>query len=152
MYIAVMNAVELYLLGRTLMKLGEDALPEPPGGASAYPGSTRTVLIVAADVATHPASTVTEVVKRTGLPQSQVSTAVARLREAGVVGTDVDPADRRRTVITQQAEVSDRLAEVRAAPILPTLTAALDGDAEVARRVSRQLDELGQLLLPDRGE
>ncbi|MEW2415226.1 helix-turn-helix domain-containing protein [Streptomyces sp. NPDC046866] len=54
-------------------------------------------------------ATVGETAQRTGLPQSQVSTAVARLREAGSVRTAPDPADR------QAPEVSDRVAAVRAA-------------------------------------
>lgn len=31
--------MELFLLGRALMKIGEDALPEPPGGPAKYAGS-----------------------------------------------------------------------------------------------------------------
>ena len=36
---------------------------------------------------------------RTGSPQSHVSTSVAKLREFGVVRTEVDPSDRRRTLV-----------------------------------------------------
>src|SRR6476661_8473254 len=95
------NGVELFLLGRALMKIGEEALPEPPGGAGRYAGSARLVLIVASDIAAHPDTAVGEIAARTGLPQSQVSTAVARLKEAGAVVTQNDPADRRRLLVRQ---------------------------------------------------
>ncbi|WP_235451611.1 MarR family transcriptional regulator [Streptomyces olivochromogenes] len=123
-----MNGVELFLLGRTLMKLGEDALPEPPGGAERYAGSARLVLIVASDVAAHPDSSVSEIVTRTGLPQSQVSTAVARLKEAGSVVTVPDPSDRRRVLIRQADEVSARVAQVRATDIEQVLVSTLGSD------------------------
>src|SRR6478735_7898671 len=87
-----MDGVELFLLGRTLMKIGEGAMPEPEGGAARYGGGVRSVLIVVSDLATHPDSAVGEIAARTGLPQSQVSTAVARLKEAGAVVTNPDPA------------------------------------------------------------
>ncbi|RZT17229.1 DNA-binding MarR family transcriptional regulator [Kribbella sp. VKM Ac-2569] len=147
-----MNGVELFLLGRALMKIGEDALPEPPGGAAKYAGSARMVLIVASDIAEHPASAVGEIAARTGLPQSQVSTAIARLKEAGSVITTTDPADRRRALVSQAPDVSDRLAQVRATSIEPALAAALGTDdparvAEVARtlqQLARDLQRSGE--------
>jgi DNA-binding MarR family transcriptional regulator len=141
------NGVELFLLGRALMKIGEDALPEPPGGAAKYAGSARMVLIVASDIAEHPASAVGEIAARTGLPQSQVSTAIARLKEAGSVITTTDPTDRRRALVSQAPDVSDRLAQVRATSIEPALAAALgtDDHARVAE-VARMLQQLARDL------
>ncbi|MFI8825410.1 MarR family transcriptional regulator [Streptomyces sp. NPDC053431] len=124
-----MNGVELFLLGRTLMKIGEDALPEPPGGTDRHAGGNRLVLIVASDIAAHPDSAISEIVARTGLPQSQVSAAVARLREAGSVVTAPDPADRRRVLVRQAGEVSERVAQVRATGVESALMAALGADA-----------------------
>ena len=143
------NGVELFLLGRTLMKIGEDALPQPPGGAARYAGSTRTVLIVASDIATHPDSAVGEIAARTGLPQSQVSTAVARLKEAGSVQTEPDPEDRRRMLVRQAAEPSERVAQVRAADVAEALAAAI-GTKDPARlqEVTSALETLAQALLP----
>ncbi|MCG6494470.1 helix-turn-helix domain-containing protein [Kitasatospora sp. A2-31] len=144
-----MNGVELFLLGRALMKLGEEALPEPPGGAGRYAGSARLVLIVASDIAAHPDSAVGEIAARTGLPQSQVSTAVARLKEAGSVVTAADPADRRRVLVRQAAEVSERVAQVRAAGIEPALAAALGTeDPRLLGEVTAALDVLARHLLP----
>jgi DNA-binding MarR family transcriptional regulator len=141
------NGVELFLLGRALMKIGEDALPEPPGGAAKYAGSARMVLIVASDIAENPASAVGEIAARTGLPQSQVSTAIARLKEAGSVITTTDPADRRRALVSQAPDVSDRLAQVRATSIEPALATALgtDDPARVAD-VARTLQQLARDL------
>lgn len=143
------NGVELFLLGRTLMKIGEDALPQPPGGAARYAGSTRTVLIVASDIATHPDSAVGEIAARTGLPQSQVSTAVARLKEAGSVQTEPDPEDRRRMLVRQAAEPSERVAQVRAADVAEALAAAI-GTKDPARlqEVTSALETLAQALSP----
>ncbi|MEU1558316.1 helix-turn-helix domain-containing protein [Streptomyces scabiei] len=144
-----MNGVELFLLGRALMKIGEGALPEPPGGAGRYAGSARVVLAVAGDIAAHPDTAVGEIAARTGLPQSQVSSAVARLKEAGAVRTAPDPCDRRRVLVRQAAGVSDRVAQVRAAGIEEALTHALGSDdPQRLREVSDALDVLARNLLP----
>ncbi|WP_129261672.1 MarR family winged helix-turn-helix transcriptional regulator [Streptomyces sp. M3] len=144
-----MHGVELFLLGRTLMKIGETAMPEPEGGSGRYGGSTRVVLIVASDVAAHPDSAVGEIASRTGLPQSQVSTSVARLKEAGAVVTAPDPADRRRLLVRQTPEPSARVTEVRASTIEDALAAALeDSTPEDRREVTHALEVLAQHLSP----
>ncbi|NUT92067.1 MAG: MarR family transcriptional regulator, partial [Saccharothrix sp.] len=81
----------------------------------------------------------------TGLPQSAVSTAVARLREAGAVVAEPDPADRRRVRI--QPNVSDRVDQVRAATIDTALAKAL-GDADRVAEVAALLDRLAEHLTP----
>ncbi|MFD7000505.1 MarR family transcriptional regulator [Streptomyces mirabilis] len=127
------------------MKIGETAMPEPEGGAARYGGSTRSVLIVA----THPDSAVGEIAARTGLPQSQVSTAVARLKEAGAVITAPDPADRRRLLVRQAPHLSGRVAEVRATTIDDALAAALgDSTSEQLEEVTDVLDVLARHLSP----
>ncbi|WP_369229278.1 MarR family winged helix-turn-helix transcriptional regulator [Streptomyces sp. R21] len=147
-----MNGVELFLLGRALMKIGEEALPEPPGGARRYAGSTRLVLVVASDIAAHPDTAVGEIAARTGLPQSQVSSAIARLKEAGSVQTAPDPVDRRRVLVRQAAEVSERVAQVRAVGIEDALAMALGSDdPQRLREVSEALDVLARNLLPQSG-
>ncbi|OIJ68193.1 MarR family transcriptional regulator [Streptomyces mangrovisoli] len=143
------NGVDLFLLGRALMKIGEAAMPEPEGGSGRHGGSTRSVLIVAGDVSAHPASAVGEIAERTGLPQSQVSTAVARLKEAGAVTAAPDPADRRRLLVSPAAEASARVAAVRETSVDSALAAALDGpgEAELAE-VAAALDLLARRLTP----
>jgi DNA-binding MarR family transcriptional regulator len=138
------NGVELFLLGRTLMKIGEEAMPAPRDGRT---GGTRAVLIVLSDIVAHPDSAVGEVAERTGLPQSQVSTAVARLRETGSVVTAPDPDDRRRSLVRVADEPSGRVAEVRATTIDDALRAALGGD-EHAGEVAAALEVLARRLSP----
>ncbi|KND45880.1 MULTISPECIES: MarR family winged helix-turn-helix transcriptional regulator [Streptomyces] len=146
-----MNGVELFLLGRTLMKIGEQAMPPAASGA---PGSARSVLVVLGDLLSHPGTTVGEIAARTGLPQSQVSTAVARLEQAGSVETEPDPSDRRRRLVRPAAMPSARVAEVRATAIDDTLAAALTGADGVApgpdtiREVTQALDLLARRLTP----
>jgi DNA-binding MarR family transcriptional regulator len=113
-----MGPVELMLLGRTLMKIGEQALPAAGGGE-------RTAVIVMSDVYDHPGTTVGEVAARTGLPQSAVSNAVARLREVGSVLAGPDPADRRRQLLHRNPEPTARQHEVAAIDIGPAVAGAL---------------------------
>ncbi|MER5664055.1 MarR family winged helix-turn-helix transcriptional regulator [Streptomyces mirabilis] len=127
------------------MKIGETAMPEPEGGAARYGGSTRSVLIVASDLATHPDSAVGEIAARTGLSQSQVSTTVARLKEAGAVITAPDPADRRRLLVRQAPHLSGRVAEVRATTIDDALG---DSTSEQLEEVTDVLDVLARHLSP----
>ncbi|WP_433146674.1 MarR family transcriptional regulator [Actinomadura nitritigenes] len=140
-----MNGVELFLLGRTLMKIGEEAMPAPRGGPA---GGTRAVLIVLSDIAGHPDSAIGEIAERTGLPQSQVSTAVARLRKTGSVVTAPDPDDRRRSLVRKADEVSERVAEVRATTIDAALVTALGGSEHLAE-VTNALDVLARHLSPE---
>lgn len=102
---------------------------------------------MASDVSAHPDSAVGEIAARTGLPQSQVSTAVARLKEAGAVITAPDPDDRRRLLVRQAPEVSGRVAEVRSTTIEDALAAALGNPApEQLREVADALDVLARHL------
>ncbi|MCX5213803.1 MarR family transcriptional regulator [Kitasatospora sp. NBC_00240] len=144
-----MNGVELFLLGRTLMKIGEEALPQPAGDHGRRPGGTRSVLVVLSDIVEHPDSAVGEIAARTGLPQSQVSTAVARLKEAGSITTAPDPADRRRLLARPAAEPSARVAEVRTGTIDTALAAALGTDDPArVEEVTAALDILARHLTP----
>ena len=137
-----MNVDDLFLLGVRLQKIAESAIPAE--GIGDHPTSTRTVLIVAADIRDHPGTTVTEVARRTGLVQSQVSNCVARLRSADAVVTEPDPADGRRTLLRTSPEPSPRMAAVREAPVAPALAAATaDPDEALAL-----LERLNALLKP----
>lgn len=144
-----MNGVELFLLGRTLMKIGEDAMPTE--GLPEYTTSVRSVLIVALDVFEHPGSSVTDITARTGFPQSHVSGAVTRLKEGGAIVTEPDPKDRRRTLISQSPEISTRVAEVRATTIDVALSTALNtGDPKKLTEVTDLLESLAEHLTPGR--
>jgi DNA-binding MarR family transcriptional regulator len=123
-----MNALDLYLLGRRLMKIGEGAMRPP--GAPPVPTGVR---LIVTDIAEHPGSPIGEIARRTGLPQSHVSQSVARLRERGAVETEGDPNDGRRTLVRLSASVSARAARHGAAHIDALLAeaAGLDDPAEV---------------------
>ncbi|MFG2819718.1 MarR family winged helix-turn-helix transcriptional regulator [Kitasatospora sp. NPDC048365] len=136
--------MDLALLGRTLMKLGEAAIPTE--GIGAHGTSAQSVIIVAADIKAHPGTPVKDIALRTGFPQSKVSACVARLREAGAVEAVVDPADRRRTLLSPAGEVSPRVAEIRSADVDGVLADVLADPARLAevkaalRVLAEQLD------------
>ncbi len=145
MYHRRVNGFELYLLGRRLMKIGEDALPSD-AGFHRVPASARSVL---ADVFAHPGSTIGEIAARTGFPQSHVSASVAKFREAGALATAPDPADRRRTLVTLAERARTHHGQPEPAPIGPTLAAALGtDDPAVAAEAVSALETLGRLLAP----
>jgi DNA-binding MarR family transcriptional regulator len=102
-----MNALDLYLLGRRLMKLGEETMRGP--GAPPVPTALR---LIVGDLAENPESSIGEITERTGLPQSHVSQSVARLRKRGVVETASDPRDGRRTLVRLSPGVPERAAQV----------------------------------------
>ncbi|MDP4500938.1 MarR family winged helix-turn-helix transcriptional regulator [Nonomuraea turcica] len=101
------------------------------------------------DVRLHPGSAVGEIAERTGLPQSAVSAAVTRLRQAEAVVTEPDTRDRRRLLIRPAPETSDRVEQVRASSIDLALAKALDTtDAQQIATVTALLEELAQHLTP----
>jgi len=139
------NGLELFLLGRKLMKIGEDAIPRV--GFHQLPTSVRSIMV---DVFEHPDSSVGEITARTRFPQSHVSSAVARLRDAGIFVTTVDPKDRRRTLVRASPDVPRRAAQIASAPIDPVLAAALGtADQREITEVVRSLEALAQRLTPD---
>ena len=91
----VMNGLELLLLGHKLIEVGQEAIPK--SGIHGLTASARTILVA---VFEHPGSSIKEITERAGLPQSLVSVTVARFRDAGVMVTELDPADRRRTLVS----------------------------------------------------
>jgi DNA-binding MarR family transcriptional regulator len=124
----IVNALDLYLLGRRLMKLGEGAMRPP--GAPPVPTGVR---LIVTDIAEHPGSPIGEIARRTGLPQSHVSHSVARLRERGAVETESDPKDGRRTLVRLSQTISASAARHGAARIDARLAEAarLDDPSEV---------------------
>jgi DNA-binding MarR family transcriptional regulator len=142
-----MNTGELFILSRRLMKVAEDHLPlGPKGGANT---STRLILI---DVAANSGTSISEIVVRTGFPQSLVSSTVAKLKEIGVVDSAADPVDRRRTLVTVTPMANDRARNnpAAAAPLERTLADAMPG-ASVAdlAQVVAALELLARHLIPN---
>ncbi len=95
-----MKSTDLFLLGRRLIQLAEEGLPGQ--------GVNNSVRFVLLDVAANPGSSISEITARTGSPQSHVSTSVMKLRDMGAVRTEVDPLDRRRTLVWVVPEVIKR--------------------------------------------
>jgi DNA-binding MarR family transcriptional regulator len=139
------NGLELFLLGRVLMKIGEEAIPA--AGFHQLPASVRSVLI---DVFEHPNSSIGEIAARTGFPQSHVSASVARLRAiSGVLQTTVDPRDRRRTLVRVSPEAILQAAPCISTPIDGALAAALGTDnPQEVEEVVAALELLAQRLTP----
>jgi DNA-binding MarR family transcriptional regulator len=139
------NGLEVYLLGRTLMKLGERALP--PGASRELPASVWTILL---DVLEHPNSSISEIAARTGFPQSHVSTSVARLRAlSGALETLPDPHDRRRTLV-RSAPARSGPATALAPTLVDRAVAAALGtdDPEALGEVMAALELLARRLTP----
>jgi DNA-binding MarR family transcriptional regulator len=138
------NGLELFRLGRALMKIGEQAIAT--AGYQPLPTSVR---LIVADVFEHPDSAVGEIAERTGFPQSHVSASVARLRDAGAFVTVADPADRRRTLVRTSANVRRRAAQAQRSPgpINGPLGAALGTpDARAVGKVIAMLEALARRL------
>jgi DNA-binding MarR family transcriptional regulator len=140
-----MNTGELFILSRRLMKVAEDHLPMGPGAANT---STRLILI---DVAANSGTSISEIVLRTGFPQSLVSSTVAKLKEIGVVDSHADPVDRRRTLVTITPMAGDRARTnpAAAAPVERTLADAMPGvSAHEVSEVVAALELLARHLMP----
>jgi DNA-binding MarR family transcriptional regulator len=139
------NAVEVYLLGRKLMKIAESAFAaDQPGGG--LPTSVRMVLV---DISAHPGSSIGEITARTGFPQSHVSTSVARLREQGVLETSVDAVDGRRTLVSVGESFRERLATRPPVPVDAALAAELASpDRADLAQVIDALEAVAERLLP----
>jgi DNA-binding MarR family transcriptional regulator len=138
------NALELFLLGRKLMKLGEEAMP--PSGVAQMVPSIRSVM---ADIFEHPGSSISEITERTGFPQSHVSVSVARLRDVGALLTAPDPADRRRTLVRPNPRIVPKAVQFAGTPIEETVARALGTDStEDLADVLAALEVLGRLITP----
>ncbi|MDT3440178.1 MULTISPECIES: MarR family transcriptional regulator [unclassified Pseudofrankia] len=139
-----MDGFELFQLGRRLMKLGEQAIPEV--GLHQLSAPTRAVVF---DVFGNPGSSISDITARVRFPQSQVSACVARLREAGVVEAVTDPADRRRTLVRPTAEALRRSQDRPPAEIDDALATAIGStDPAEVQRVKDALETLAGLLAP----
>lgn len=134
--------MSLFLLGRKLMQIADGMLPTGRKATSA-----RLVFI---DVAYHSNSSITEITERTGFPQSLVSTAVARLRTMGLLETEPDPLDRRRTLVRTTPAINDverRLGQVSIDDVLVKELAPEHEEDLI--NVIAALDLLSRLLTPE---
>jgi DNA-binding MarR family transcriptional regulator len=139
-----MDAAELYLLGRKLMKIGEGELPKADAG-----GLVASVRMILIDVSEHPDSSIGEIASRTGFPQSHVSASVAQLRDLGALETSVDASDGRRTLARLAPGMRERAARRASIPVNDALSAALDiSDPGHLKEVLGALEVLTARLIP----
>jgi DNA-binding MarR family transcriptional regulator len=135
-----MNALDLFLLGRKLAKLGMETLPSST--VSALPPSATAVFI---DVLEVPVSSIGEIARRTELPQSQVSAAVVTLVEHCLVETVSDPNDRRRTLVRAAPGVARQIRSKVDVPIDHTIADALGNESP--KELAQVLEALEMLSL-----
>lgn len=122
----------------------------PPSSFQELPKSVRMVLV---DVFDNPGTPIGAIAERTGFPQSLVSAAVARLRDAGILRTERDESDRRRTLVHPAPDAATWAREARSTmpPVDDTIAAVLAerlgtaGAAELAEALAA-LETLGRLL------
>lgn len=137
-----MDGVRLHRLGKRLIDLSRDVTTS--AGASSL---THGEVAVLEDVLKNPGSPVSDIQSRTGFVQSHVSASVARLRDQGLLTTEPDPADRRRTLVRLTPRAKGAILARAAHPATEALAAALPDPAK-ARHAEALLDELAELLLP----
>ena len=101
-----MQALELYQIGRWMVKVAEEAMRRPD--VPVTPPGARAIM---SDVYDNPGSAIGEIAARTALPQSFVSDVVAAMREKGVFETGPDPADRRRTLVKVNDAIPNAIVE-----------------------------------------
>ncbi|MGI8696900.1 MAG: MarR family transcriptional regulator [Mycobacteriales bacterium] len=139
-----MNAGELHRLARTLREIALVATANP-----GEPPVSAGLLAVVEDVAHNPGASVGKIAARTGLAQSQVSTTVARMRQAGVFTTETDPADGRRNLVSVNPATRANQFGKRAARPIETALLTMLRDSRPARltRITGALDVLLAELL-----
>jgi DNA-binding MarR family transcriptional regulator len=126
-----MNGLDLYLLGRKLMKLGMDAIPS--SGFHELPPSARAVIT---DVFEHPGTTISEIVERTELPQSQVSASVIKLSKLEAFTTSTDHLDRRKTLVSPAPGMKQKAWKRAGVSIEPIIKKTLSDEDDFASVVS----------------
>jgi DNA-binding MarR family transcriptional regulator len=148
-----MDGVDLYVLARRLLKVGESAIPA--AGIHRLPTSVQLVLM---DVSDHPDTSISEIVHRVGFPQSLVSGAVKRMELGGALVTRTDPDDRRRTLVRVAPDVRARSRKVQSRPLTDVVRDALGTDdaaevdevVEMLTRLARRFEQaaVGQESAP----
>lgn len=134
-----MDGRQLNRLGRRLVELARQASTYP---GDPIPSAGETAVL--GEVVEYPGCSVRQLCERTGFVQSHVSALVAGLVERGLLRTETDPTDRRRTLVYPETPLT-RGVERRRRSIDETLAAAL-GDTDTAREAVELLDKLAALL------
>jgi SAM-dependent methyltransferase len=132
------NGVELYLLGQRLLRIGGDALSEDSRLRRLSPSAW----LIMADAVLYRGTTVSEIARRTGLPQDHVSASVSRLAADGLLETGVAPNGRQSISAHHALRLEEAGASADSA-----LAAALDTqDAGQVREFAAALESLSRRL------
>lgn len=142
-----MNSGELYYVARRLRAVAEQALGAAPGAADAVPYQHQLVLGFVLD---SPGCTVGDIARGLSLAQSAVSTAVATLRDQGLLATAIDPDDRRRTCVSPSPRLARWASSHLSSDASDALAPVLDGLG--ARQKADVLRGLSLLLAAFRGQ
>lgn len=135
--------MDVQRLNRLARQLREVALKASQEGAE-LPISIGE-LAVFESVAREPDSTITDIVRVTGLAQSRVSKVVRDLAADGVVITTRDPEDRRQTRVRLDPAIRKKAFEdFGSRPISAALAEAVP--AQNITRIEHLLDELANLI------
>lgn len=122
-----MDASQLHRLAQALRQLAVSTTnddSDAPSGAE---------LLVGTDLFTHSPTTVSEVTRRTGVAQSQVSTIVREMREQSILMTTPDPHDRRRTLLSLEPDAARTYGSQRGSRSLrPAVTGYLENAGQPA--------------------
>lgn len=137
-----MDGRQLNRLGRRLIALAREATTSP---GDRIPSSGEAAVL--GEVVESPGSSIRQLCERTGFVQSHVSAIVAELVERGLLRTETDPADRRRTLVHPGTPLTRGL-DRRISPIDETLATALGGP-DKAGEAAALIDRLAALLLTD---
>jgi DNA-binding MarR family transcriptional regulator len=131
----------LHRLGKRLIDLSSQVTGES-GDLQLTPGEAAVI----EDVIKHPASSISEIQQRTGFVQGHVSKSVARLKARGLVETEPDPSDGRRTRV-RIADAALQAIIRRAARRIDQVIGHTIDDPAQARRATELLEDLADLLL-----
>ncbi|NKY58359.1 MarR family winged helix-turn-helix transcriptional regulator [Nocardia flavorosea] len=138
-----MDGRQLNRLGRRLIALARQANTIP---GDRIPSSGEAAVL--GEVVESPGCSIRQLCERTGFVQSHVSAIVAELVGRGLLRTEADPADRRRTLVHPATPLTCGV-DRRQSPIDETLATAL-GDSGKAEEAAALIDRLAALLLTDR--
>ena len=145
-----MNGLQLCVLGRELIRIGEAAIPED-SDFHRFPGSVRFILT---DVFAHPSASISEIADRTGFPEEHVSASVDRLRADNFVETLADPAAQHVTIVRPVRRISagsTGSTERATTAVQGSLAAALEGhDEGDAAELVATLESLARRLARSR--
>jgi len=131
-----MDVAQLHHLARTLREIALQAAAQDNDNRL-----TPSQLLVIEDVAQHPKTTAQQIIQRTGLVQSQVSTIVANFKRHNIFNVTASSNDGRKSLITITPRVRKTIFQTRGQQSITKAVQALQPEL-----TSGQLQHLEKLL------